>query len=262
MDTLMTMLREHDSRYGPFAPKTETLSLQIEEELHDYRTKAFTNTIAGLISMKPTSEWGIRPSLRWIKRSVTRKQKRLLLQQMLDGRFLLDLSEALPEVEMFYWLSMYTLVFDILGESPTPWFLENKVERQQVGLGLLLMKYGNWNFREWRLSINWEENIRSSSLTGYRISTNDTYWSRNQNYFFGHWLKIQFEVVDDPNSPGEGIPYSSYCKGYGMDRGSKRSGVTPYSAELDGEEEVAQQMTLYEDQELATLFFLTEISTW
>lgn len=258
---ILELVKDHDLLHGPENPMVHQQLVDLRREISSYRSKELVVKLNKLINKFPTSEWGIQPTLLWKRRSVSRKQKRLLLQQMIDSRLLLEL-EIEPEVDIFYWLSIELLINEILGKSPSPFYLGDKVERQMIGIGLCLLKYGNWNFREWRSEVDWLEMITTSGLSGYRVSTISTYWSRNQNYFFADWLSLRLDVVADPNTPGHGEPYSSYCKGYGMDRGSKRGSLTPYSAELDGEEELDKSMVLWKDHELATLLYLVELSTW
>lgn len=260
---IMELVKDHDLYHGPFIP------MNSNQENVEFGSKIFLQDprnlpilLHNLVKKNPPSVWGIRPTLQWKRRSVSRKQKRLILQQLVDSRLLFNL-EIDEIVDIMIWMSIEKLTSELLRGLPNLFYLKDKTERQLIGVSLCLLKYGDWSFRETELGLNWQDLISTSNLSGYKLSTSATYWSRNQIYFFGNWLNLRLDVVADPNTPGPGIPYSSYCKGYGMDRGSSRESLTPYSAELDGEEEeVDMTMIPEEDHELATFLFFTEISTW
>lgn len=258
---LLELVREHDSLHGlENTRQYPTVNERRIERQVGRRPSLFLSQ--GKKSKNLLSDWGIQYSLRWKKKSVTRKQKRLLLQQMVEDRLLFE-PYSDKDLEIFQWIGLELIQNEFLKEVPSLFYIRDKMERQLVGVCLVTLMYGEWAFRETQLSLDLVRKIEESRMSGFRLSSLSTWRSRNQNYSFGDWFSLKIDVVADVETPGPGEPYSSYCKGYGMDRGQKPAQLsTPFCSELDGEEPLDSSLVLWKDHELSMFLYLVELSTW
>jgi hypothetical protein len=175
------------------------------------------DTLAGEEEGNPNSyRSGISWAVRW-KYSLSLEKKGLFGETLL-GEVLVNQRLSIEE-----YLVLFEILF-LIKDSTRNFHLK----RLAIALKEILNLNLNLEERSWRIITLYEAS--GSNLFRIRGSRKKTFLP------FSRIVSIQTAPIEiQLDQKGSGIPYSSYCKGYG--EGSSRGPeVTPFSAELDGEE--------------------------
>lgn len=154
----------------------------------------------------------------------------------------------------------------LLGNKVKASEIKDKYERLSVLLSQVIIRDLAGQDLSFTDKIELSDKTKNLVLNSRGLMTKDVYASR-----FNHWrperfLKLRIvpvDVVIERN--GNSVRYTSYCKGYGEGTGTARSGRTPQSFELDGEDtpewKLSEQKDL-SDQEFTQQVFLLAHFEW